>query len=323
LKILFVGGESAGIKVLRTIAHEKIKTVVAVLTSPPGRNDTIKGGLWNVAESLGFPALSGHLVRQPAFAAQIKEWGIDILISVHSPFVVCNEVLQAPTIGCYNLHPGTLPQYAGLNPVSWALYNGETQSAVTIHSMTRAIDGGHIIYQHFFPIESNDAALTLMAKCVQFGVPLVIKLLKETQNSDKKILGTPQDSTKRRYYDNHIPQNGLIDWNKSAQEVFNFVRACDFGPYPSPWGKPYSFFENDKIEVLKARPSQDTTNELPGSFRLQGSGNFQVSCKDRWLEIEELKWEGNPADIAAGYPAKGLFKSLKNELNNFDLKRDL
>jgi len=67
---------------------------------------------------------------------------VDLLLNIHSLYVTAREILQTPKIGCFNLHPFPLLRYAGLNPVCWALYDGETTHGVTLHGMTAEIDAG-------------------------------------------------------------------------------------------------------------------------------------------------------------------------------------
>ena len=122
MNILLVAEESAGVQTLRRLADSD-DTLVGVLSSGIGacRGASVE----TAARRLGLSVLPAELVRDPSFADQVRALETDILLNVHSLHVVVPEILAALRIGSFNLHPGPLPQYAGLAAPSWAIYNGE------------------------------------------------------------------------------------------------------------------------------------------------------------------------------------------------------
>ena len=102
---------------------------------------------------------------------------MDLLLNVHALSVLPAELVAAPRIGSFNLHPGPLPGYAGLNAPSWAIYHGEKTHAVTVHWMDGGIDTGPIAYQSELEITDEDRGFTLSAKCVRAGLPMLQDLL--------------------------------------------------------------------------------------------------------------------------------------------------
>jgi UDP-4-amino-4-deoxy-L-arabinose formyltransferase/UDP-glucuronic acid dehydrogenase (UDP-4-keto-hexauronic acid decarboxylating) len=81
--------------------------------------------LWGLATKLGYRTWPAELVRDPKFAVQVRDERVDVVLNVHSLFLIRKEVLEAPRLGSFNLHPGPLPRYAGLNPVCWAIKAGD------------------------------------------------------------------------------------------------------------------------------------------------------------------------------------------------------
>src|SRR5438876_2368799 len=175
MNVLLVGEESAGIQTLKALARSDHR-LVAVLASP-AKSALGCATVRTVAEKLGYPTWPAKLVKNPSFANTVRSENVDIILNVHSLFIINDKVLDAPRIGSFNLHPGPLPRYAGLNAVSWALYRGERTHGVTLHKMVPEIDAGPIVFQEFFPIEENDTALSLSGKCVKAGMALVTRLL--------------------------------------------------------------------------------------------------------------------------------------------------
>jgi methionyl-tRNA formyltransferase len=302
LSVVLAGEEAAGLRALRLIEGSGHR-VAAVLTSPPaegGGGPAAAASLWRAAEKAGHPTLPAAALadpeRAPALASRLREEGVDLLLNVHSLHVVHTEVLRAPRIGSFNLHPGPLPRYAGLDAVSWALYRGETEYGVTLHEMTERIDAGGIAFQATFPMAPNDTAFTLYARSIREGLVLLERLL-ESATETGRVPVAPQDLSRREYLPRRgAPQSGRLDWARTAREVHDFVRACDYGPFPSPWGRPRTTLESPKggkeIEVLEAaltgRPAQAAT----GTVRATPEGARQVACADEWLELRALRVEG-------------------------------
>ena len=147
------------------------------------------------------------------------------MLNVHSLFVIHPSVLVAPRLGCYNLHPGPLPRYAGLNVVSWAIYCGERFHGVTVHRMTSEIDAGAIAYEESFPIHTSDSALMVSATCVRIGVQLMLRLLGEASNDPASVPAMAQDLNTRRYFVRNAHHDCSLTLSQSAEGVVNFNSA--------------------------------------------------------------------------------------------------
>jgi methionyl-tRNA formyltransferase len=225
---------------------------------------------------------------------------VDVILNVHSLFVMNGDVVSAPRIGSFNMHPGPLPRYAGLNAVSWALYRGETRHGVTIHKMEPAIDTGPIVYQSLFGIEANDTALSVFVKCIKAGVALMLQLLKTASAGADAIPLAPQDLAQREYFGAGIPHEGRLPWSLPAREIVNFARACDFYPFPSPWGYARSTMGGKDIAIVKTRLTGQPCDAPPGTVgQVVGSG-VHVAGGDAWIEVNKLVVDGrsvNPAEL--------------------------
>jgi methionyl-tRNA formyltransferase len=94
----------------------------------------------------------------------LRERDVDILLNLHSLVVLGADVVAALRVGSFNLNPGPLPEYAGLNAPSWAIYRGESRHAVSLHWMDAGIDSGPIAYESSFEIDDSDTGLSLTAQ---------------------------------------------------------------------------------------------------------------------------------------------------------------
>jgi len=290
LKLLLVGEESAGIQTLKALARTE-HCIVGVMASS-SRSASSGATLWRVAQELGYATWPAKLVKDPAFASEVRSQAIDMLLNVHSLFVINRDLLEAARIGAFNMHPGPLPEYAGLNVVSWALYRGERTHGVTIHKMLPEIDTGPIVYQSRFAVEDGDTALSVYSKCMKAGVPLMLDLVKTAAVDPGAIPLATQDLTKREYFGKEVPEQGRLSWASTARQIVNFVRACNYFPFPSPWGHPKARMDKSEIAVVEASRTGEKCDVLPGSVGEVVDSAIRVACGDEWISVGRLMVEG-------------------------------
>jgi methionyl-tRNA formyltransferase len=289
MNVLLVAEESAGIQVLRMLASTQHR-VVAVMTAPPstGGGATVA----RAAESLGVPVLPSDRVRDPRLADWIREQEVDLLLNVHSLYLIHGDIVAAPRIGSFNLHPGPLPEYAGLNAPSWAIYRGETHHAVTLHWMDPEIDTGAIAYESRFEIAERDTGLSLSARCVREGLPLIERLLAAAERGPEAVPARAQDLSRRTYFSaRDVPSDGWIDWSRPAVQIVRLVRACDYFPFPSPWGLPRIRVEGQLVAVTKAARTGDRASAESGTVGTAGEG-VRVAAADEWVAVQRVKVNG-------------------------------
>jgi methionyl-tRNA formyltransferase len=274
MRVALLCEEAAGLRTLQLLARSPHE-IVAVLTSSGS-------AAWNWAQKLGLAPLPAGRVREGGFAEALARLHVEIVLNVHSLYIVPEAVLRVPAHGAYNLHPGPLPEYAGLNAPSWAIYHGEAFHGVTLHRMEPGIDTGPIAYQTRFPIAPEDTGLSLSLRCAEEGLRLVERLLAAEVS---KVPLEPQDLRARRYFGREVPQGGRIDWTMSARRVHAFVRACDYRPFASPWGTPQASLGEVSVQVLKTALTGTPCRAAPGTIAFDAAGRMRVACADEWLEL--------------------------------------
>jgi len=284
MKVLLIGEQAAGIRTLQSLAQGTAQ-IVAVMASPATQD---AASLWNSAATSGYATWPAAWARDPNFAAQVRDAGVDLILNVHSMVVIRKEVLEAPRLGSFNLHPGPLPRYAGLNSVSWAIYQGEKEYGVTLHKLGTKIDAGPIVYQEAVGIDDEETGLTLTAKCVRVGVPLVMRLLAAAAQGPTNIPLVPQDLSKRQYFGREVPASGRLSWNRPAQRIGRFVRASDFFPFPSPWGAPRTTLGDLTLGIAKVRLTGRRADVSPGTVGARTDGGLEVACADEWLLVRQV-----------------------------------
>ncbi|MDH3592638.1 MAG: formyltransferase family protein [Planctomycetota bacterium] len=288
VKVLLVAEEAAGLQALRAVdqsGHE----IVGVLSSKT-HGDKRGATVADVAQTLGHEVWPAQAVKTPELADKIRELEVDLLLNVHSLFLIHKNVVAAPKIGSFNLHPGPLPDYAGLNTPSWAVYHGELRYGVTLHWMAPGVDTGEIAYQELFDIGDTDTGLSVSMKCVRLGVPLVNKLLADAAAGT--IPRIKQDLSERRLFlRKDVPNGGRLDWSEPAAQVDAQIRASDYYPMPSPWGHPVAAVDGNEVRIAKAARTGRPTTAEPGTVQASDDGVF-VAAADEWLEIKRVQVDG-------------------------------
>lgn len=295
LRVLLAGEEAAGAQTLRLL-HETGQQVVGVLTGRAGAERSV-GPLSSLAEQWGYRVWPACRVRDAAFADEIRAEGVELLLNVHSLYVVKREVVAAPSIGSFNVHPGPLPEYAGLNAPSWAILHGERTHGVTVHWMDAGIDTGEIAYEARFEIAPEETAFTLSAKGVRAAIPLLRKLLEAAAAEPPAIPREKQRDVPGRYFGREAPSGGRIDWSARAEQVERFVRAADYGMFASPWGAPRATLPGvGELEIVKVARTGEGADAAPGAIGAADAVGVRVACADEWLLVKKFRLAGAPGD---------------------------
>lgn len=287
LTIALAGEDAAGVQVLRLLAsrgHE-----LAAVFTHLGASESA-ASVAGTAEALGVPVRPAAEVREPVLADWLAELRVEVLLSVHSRHLIHADVLGVPALGAYNLHPGPLPRYAGMNVPSWALYEGAERHGVTLHHMTPVFDAGPIVFTEAFDLHATDTGLSVLMQCVRRGVRLVEQLLELLEHGEP-VPALPQELADRRWFDSGPPQEGRLDWSRPAREVVDFVRACDYTPFPSPWGVPRCSAHGLEIGILDAVLDRGPAH-APGTVAHAEDGAVLVGAADAWVRVQEVEIDG-------------------------------
>jgi methionyl-tRNA formyltransferase len=297
LHVLLAAEEAAGARALALIADAGHEPVLAVTTE----------GTRVAAAAAGanIPIAPPSALRDPAFACDVRSARVDLLLNVHSLVIVCAEILRAPRIGSFNLHPGPLPAYAGLDTPSWAILAGETDYGTTVHWMDEHVDTGPIAYAAAFPLDRAETGLSLSTRCAREGLELVRRLLRDA--AEGTVPSTPQDLSRRRYFRRGPPGDGSVDWSAPAEAIERFVRACYYQPLPSPWAPaPRASFGGVELRLLRVRLTDERADAEPGTVSVL-QDVARVCTGDVWLEVEYVQVAGRTVPAVQVVRDGGMF----------------
>ncbi len=237
--------------------------IAAVFTheDDPGENCWF-GSVKNWAGQKGITVYTTEEINSPDWIDKIAAISPDIIFSFYYRKMICQKILDLPSVGAFNLHGSYLPYYRGRCPVNWVIINGEAKTGVTLHYMIEKPDAGDIVGQKPVVIDVSDTAKTLYDKLCGAAKELLdeaLPLIKKGQIPRHK-----QDLSQGSYYGGRRPEDGRINWNKSADEIYNLIRAVT-EPYPGA----FALFDNDeKIIIWWAEPAVANESVSPGKLIL-------------------------------------------------------
>lgn len=282
--------------------HQAGFNIVGVVTAPDkpaGRGLKLTPSPVKVAaKQLSLHVLQPEKLKSPEFLQQIASLKPDLGIVV--AFRMLPEVVwKAPRLGTFNLHASLLPKYRGAAPIQWAIANGEKTTGVSTFFLKHEIDTGNLLMTEEEPIYDDDTGGTLYQRLMTKGAALVVKTAQAIL--DNNYTETPQDLSQLTPQAPKIgKETGWIDFNLTAQQIYNLVRA--FNPFPGT----YVYWQDKMLKIWKTAPfiSNSNINLRPGETYSTDRQLF-VGTADGILEILELQPEGKKsmpaADFLRGY----------------------
>jgi methionyl-tRNA formyltransferase len=243
------------------------------------------------------PVVTPPSVNDPEFGQELSAWQADL-------FFVCDygEILSARTLsltrlGGINLHGSLLPAYRGAAPVAWAILEGQRETGVTVIHMTPRLDAGPILSQAHLTIEPDDDAVSLEHRLGQLGVGTAREAIDLLQVWDgKSPIGRPQDASLASKAPRLHRGQGEIDWNRSATEIFNQVRALQ--PWPGAFTHCRSAAgDRLKLQIIRTalREPSAATPSLPGTILRDPQGGMSVMTGSGPLQLTLVRPENRKA----------------------------
>lgn len=263
----------AGLKALTEAGYDV--QAVFTHTDDPGENNFFSSVARQGAE-LELPVYAPEDVNHPLWVERIRELQPDIIFSFYYRNMLSDEILSLAPKGGFNLHGSLLPRYRGRAPINWALVNGETETGATLHKMVKRPDAGDIVGQHKVAISQQDTALTLHKKVLEAAQVVLKEQLPKLKDGTASL--TEQNEADASYFGRRTAADGEIQWQKSAHEINNLVRAVT-EPYPGA----FSYLGQRKVIVWRARVLDTAHDKQPGT--VLSTTPLVIACGEGALEI--------------------------------------
>lgn len=258
--------------------------IQAVFTHKDDPNENIWfQSVAELASEKGIPLYAPANINHPLWVAKIKKMNPDFIFSFYYRDMVGKDILGIPAKGCINLHGSLLPKYRGRCPLNWAVINGEKETGVTLHYMTEKPDNGDILAQEKFAIGTNDTAKDVHMNATRAAAKLLKAALPKLRKGTLKAV--KQDEKKATYFGGRKPEDGAIDWGKTASEVRNLVRGVT-RPYPGA----FSFLGEKKYIFWDVSEARGAAKAFPGT--VLSVNPLTIACGKGAVTVNYAQQEG-------------------------------
>jgi methionyl-tRNA formyltransferase len=248
--------------------HDVASLVTKPLRIHHGKEVAAVSTIRDIAHEHATPIYDPESINTPDAQERLKELRADLLVVCDYGQILAPETLATARLGGINLHGSLLPKYRGAAPINWALYNGETETGVTVIHMTPRIDAGPCIAQASIAIRPDETAVELEPRLAEVGAWLVRRAIDAVVEGRLEAL--PQNPALATKAPRLKKTDGAIDWRRPAICLKNQVRALE------PWPRTYTFWH---------RASGPPLRMIMGPLEV-------VDLTDGGMRITEVKWPG-------------------------------
>ena len=293
-KIVFFGTSQFAVPALKSLINFGYNIVAAITQpeKPVGRARVVMPSpVKKVATENHISIFEPHNLRKDEkFFEEFKSLNPDLCIVAAYGKIIPSRYLEIPKFGFLNIHPSLLPKYRGPSPIQTAIMYGDKETGVTIIKMDEQADHGPIISIVKHRVSNNRNYKEVEEDLAKLGAELVIDTLPKYIAGE--IKPKEQDHSKATFTKLITREDGRIDWDKTAEEIYNQIRALN--PEPGTWtkwkGKILNILEADYLDVqlpsnLEAeRPSPSTVAKVDNKIAIVTS-----KC---YLILKQIQLEG-------------------------------
>ncbi len=303
MRLVFMGTPEFAVPVLGALVDAG-HDVAAVYTRPDRRAGR---GKRLAAPPVKRAALElGLSVRQPASLRrdeeaqrEIRSLGADTIVVAAYGLFLPPDTLNAPRLGCVNIHPSLLPRYRGPSPVVTALLNGDETTGVTLMVPDEGMDTGPMLAVRETAIGPDEEAQTLTVRLFQMGAALLVETLPAWERGE--VRPVPQDDTLASVTSLVQREDGRIDWGLPAVRLERMTRAY------SPWPSAFTTWRGSTLKVVSARARKGEPDDAapPGQVVALADGGIGVRTGDGVLGLRRVQLAGraesDARDFTRGY----------------------
>ncbi|HSF94719.1 MAG TPA: methionyl-tRNA formyltransferase [Thermohalobaculum sp.] len=296
MRLAFMGTPDFAVPVLQALAgagHE----IVRVYSQPPrpaGRGKALRPSpVHAAADRLGLPVETPESFRDPGAIEGFGALGLDAAVVVAYGQILPQAALDAPRLGCLNLHASLLPRWRGAAPIQRAIMAGDARTGVCVMQMEAGLDTGPVLACETTPIGPRDTAATVHDRLAEIGAPLMVQVLDAL--AEGRVTAQPQPEAGVTYARKIDKAEARVDWTRPAVEVGAHVRGLS--PFPGAWCE----IGGERVKLLMALP--EAGRGAPGEVL---DDALLVACGAGALRLASLQRAGKaPMDAATflnGFP---------------------
>jgi methionyl-tRNA formyltransferase len=304
LRVVFFGTPGFAVPTLQKLLESR-HPVVGVVTQPDrprGRGQQVSDApVKALAVDRGLPLLQPARLKDPAFAAALREWRADLGVVAAYGKIIPDDILAVPRLGMINVHASLLPKYRGAAPIPRAIIDGEAVTGVTIMRIETLLDAGAMLAKATRPIGPDDTSASVERDLARLGADLLLEVLEQIAGGTERE--ERQDFMLATFAPRLTKGEGALDWSLPAAYIHNRVRGLH------PWPHASTHLEGGRIILLKTRVEDGTTDAPPGTILDVSPDAIHVATGHGGrIAIEQLQPEGrrpmSAREFAAGHRLK-------------------
>lgn len=292
LKVIFAGTPDFAAQHLAALLDSK-HDVVAVYTQPDrpaGRGKKLTASPVKVlGEEHNIPVYQPASLKQDAAQQELAAIEADIMVVVAYGLLLPTAVLNAPKLGCINVHGSILPKWRGAAPIQRAIWAGDSETGVTVMQMDEGLDTGDMLHIATLPIESSDTSATLYDKLAALGPKALVDVLDNFDSYSPE----KQDDALATYAKKLSKEEALINWHDDAAQIERNIRA--FNSWPVAWMK----IDEHNVKVWSGDVVALDKAVSPGTIVSANKEGITIATGKGALRITSLQIPGKKALPAA------------------------
>lgn len=283
MRVIFMGTPDFAVPSLQKLIDGGYQ-VCAVYTQPDkpkGRGHKLQAPpVKELAMKHQIPVCQPATLRNEEVQEEIRYWNADVIVVVAYGKILPKAVLDAPKLGCINVHGSLLPKYRGAAPIQWTVIHGDQTAGVTTMFMGEGLDTGDMLLKAETPVGQEETAGELFDRLKDLGADLLLRTLE--QLSAGTLHPIPQKEEEATLAPMLSKELSRLDWTKPAQELHDLIRGLN------PWPSAYSYLDGKKLKLHASRVGEGQGK--PGKAFTR-DGKLFVYCGMGVLELTELQTE--------------------------------
>ncbi|MDF0521334.1 methionyl-tRNA formyltransferase [Bradyrhizobium yuanmingense] len=299
LRLIFMGTPDFSVPtLLELVAHgHEIAAVYTRAPKPGGRRglQLQPTPVEEAARKLGIPVLTPKTLKTQEALEEFRAFEADAAVVVAYGMILPQAILDAPKLGCYNLHASLLPRWRGAAPINRAIMADDAESGVMVMKMDVGLDTGDVAMAERIAITDSMTALDLHDRLSRLGADLMVRAMAALERGGLQLKTQSADGV--TYAAKIEKAEARIDWSKPARAVLRHVHGLS--PFPGAWAE----LDNARVKILRCELAKGSGT--PGEVL---DDLLTVACGDGAIRIIELQREGKArmqaADFLRGVPLK-------------------
>lgn len=299
LRLIFMGTPDFSVPtLLELVAHgHEIVAVYTRAPKPGGRRglQLQPTPVEEAARKLGVPVLTPKTLKTPEALQEFRAFEADAAVVVAYGMILLQAILDAPRLGCYNLHASLLPRWRGAAPINRAIMAGDAESGVMVMKMDVGLDTGDVAMAERIPITDSMTALDLHDRLSRLGADLMVRAMAALERGGLQLKKQSEDGV--TYAAKIEKAEARIDWTRPARAVLRHIHGLS--PFPGAWGK----LDAARVKILRCELAKGSG--APGEVL---DHNLTIACGEGAIRIIELQREGKArmqaSEFLRGVPVK-------------------